>query len=214
MNLTHRLDRINRTITGWAITLPIAAQNLDQPTSNSGTTEIRTSPGTVLDSWCERCDRDLAICKQFGYDHKGRPIPTMSDPTGETVAAHAAATAALDQGVTAIETAVANLDRTIRRHLNLGNPTTDTNRIVPLGCELCSRVTLHNGHRLWEPPAYDNTTVKGILPNEYRLCRWCWDFTNEHGHKPSAAQCEAHSRGIKVTRSECANCPHIGLVVA
>lgn len=209
MNLTHRLDRINRLIAGWAITLPAAAATLNTPTT-SGSPEVRTTPGTVLDLWCDRPDhnRDIAICKRHGYDCKGRPIPSMSDPTGETVAAHLAATAQFDHALTAIEQACADFDRIIRRHLHNDSPTSTPNTLAP-GCELCARVTLHDGRRLWEPPAYDATTVKGILPNAYRLCRWCWDFTDEHGHKPSQAQCEAHARGIRVTRSDCVNCPTV-----
>lgn len=150
------------------------------------------------------------------YDDDGRPVPSVSDPTGETVVNYLTsrrrgdpARLDLDALDRALRTAQAQLDKATsilatytprtanaadRRHLE------ETNTPEQRGCESCARTEVAKGVARWTP-IHMESTVKGNLNREWALCRWCYDWVLTTGALPTEMIVAAHHAGKKITRT-------------
>jgi len=138
---------------------------------------------TVLDTWCERHQKD-GCCG-------GHPVPTASDPTGETaLRPHDPARRdleRLDKLIKQISDAASEIHQIDQRW----RTPAAAHKAMTEACELCAR----HGH--FEPElAFGN--VGGRLPRNYRLGRWCYDFVAAVGVLPVDWQIDDHHRGKRV----------------
>lgn len=212
----RRYDALVSRLEAWRLQLPAvladqAAVEVRWP-SSCAAGERTAGARTVLDTWCETHGRDVGLCKAHGLECRGLPIPSRSDPTGEAAATAVTATQIEDDLERALVAAEQVTDRIGRRLGDWAREQRELERpaVGEPGCELCWRVVVDKdtNRRLWEPPHVEASDVSGVLDRAHRLCRWCYVFVREHGHKPSMAQCRDHMEGRKVRSGsgECAGC--------
>lgn len=125
-------------------------------------------------------------------DDQGVPMPAVSDPTGETVVRNAAAAARVDEldghlrtALDAMTAAHAIVEQALAPHR--ARPAAPANEGPAHGaCRSCWRA---DGY--YEPVSH------------YRhYCRWCGDFTTNHGIKPPVELLDKRHRGIRISQRD------------